>query len=52
MKVILTTTIRKLGKVGEIVSVKPGFARNFLFPNNMALMRRLKMRLKKMKKQN
>ena len=37
MKVILTTTIRKLGKVGEIVSVKPGFARNFLFPNNMAL---------------
>ena len=37
MKVILTTTIRKLGKVGEIVSVKPGFARNYLFPNNMAL---------------
>ena len=37
MKVILTTTIRKLGNVGEIVSVKPGFARNFLFPNNMAL---------------
>ena len=37
MKVILTTTIRKLGKVGEIVSVKPGFARNFLFPNDMAL---------------
>ena len=37
MKVILTTTIKKLGKVGDKVSVKPGFARNFLFPNKMAL---------------
>ena len=37
MKVILTTNIKKLGKIGEIVSVKDGFARNFLFPNNMAL---------------
>ena len=37
MKVILTTTIKKLGKIGEIVSVKPGYARNYLFPNNMAL---------------
>ena len=37
MKVILTTTIKKLGKIGDSVSVKPGFARNYLFPNNMAL---------------
>tara|TARA_B100000989_G_scaffold292815_1_gene269297 strand:- start:490 stop:933 length:444 start_codon:yes stop_codon:yes gene_type:complete len=37
MKVILTTNIKKLGKIGEVVSVKDGFARNFLFPNNMAL---------------
>ena len=37
MRVILTTTIKKLGKMGDIVSVKPGYARNFLFPNNMAL---------------
>ena len=37
MKVILTTTIKKLGKIGDKVTVNPGFARNFLFPNNMAL---------------
>ena len=37
MKVILTTNIKKLGKIGDKVSVKPGYARNFLFPNNMAL---------------
>ena len=37
MKVILTTTIKKLGKMGDTVSVKPGYARNFLFPNKMAL---------------
>ena len=37
MKVILTTTIKKLGKIGDTVTVKPGFARNFIFPNNMAL---------------
>ena len=37
MKVILTTNIKKLGKIGELVEVKDGFARNFLFPNKMAL---------------
>ena len=37
MRVILTTNIRKLGKIGELVEVKDGYARNFLFPNNMAL---------------
>ena len=42
MKVILTTTIKKLGKMGEKVSVKPGYARNYLFPNNMALRERKK----------
>ena len=37
MKVILTTNIKKLGNVGDQVNVKDGFARNFLFPNKMAL---------------
>ena len=37
MKVILTTNIKKLGKIGDLVEVKNGFARNFLLPNNMAL---------------
>ena len=37
MKVILTTTIKKLGKMGEKVTVRPGYARNYLFPNKMAL---------------
>ena len=37
MKVILTTNIKKLGKIGDLVVVKDGYARNFLFPHNMAL---------------
>ena len=37
MKIILTTTIKNLGKMGDSVSVKPGYARNYLFPNKMAL---------------
>ena len=37
MKVILTTNLKKLGKVGELVNVKDGYARNFLLPKKMAL---------------
>jgi len=37
MKVILTTNIKKLGKMGDLISVKDGYARNYLFPNKMAL---------------
>ena len=37
MKLILTTNIKNIGKVGDQIVVKNGFARNFLLPNNMAL---------------
>jgi large subunit ribosomal protein L9 len=36
VKVILLNNIDKLGKAGEIVSVKEGYARNYLIPNNKA----------------
>lgn len=37
MKVILTETVDRLGDAGEIVDVKPGYARNYLLPRSMAL---------------
>ncbi|MBN2096976.1 MAG: 50S ribosomal protein L9 [Candidatus Omnitrophica bacterium] len=37
MKIILKKDIEKLGKMGEVVSVKDGFARNFLLPQNLGL---------------
>ena len=37
MKIILTTNIKKLGKIGDLVNVKDGHARNFLLPKKMAL---------------
>ena len=37
MKVILTTNIKKLGKIGELVNVKDGHARNYLLPKKKAL---------------
>ena len=37
MEIILKSDIERLGKAGELVSVKRGFARNFLFPKGLAL---------------
>jgi len=37
MQIILTQDIDNLGAKNELVSVKPGYARNFLLPNKMAL---------------
>lgn len=37
MKVILTENISALGEIGEIVNVAPGYARNYLLPQGMAL---------------
>lgn len=37
MQVILLERIEKLGQMGDVVDVKPGYARNFLLPQNKAL---------------
>ncbi len=37
MEVILLERIEKLGQMGDVVSVKPGYARNFLLPRKKAL---------------
>jgi len=37
MEVILISNIKKLGKVGDVVKVKDGFARNYLLVNNKAI---------------
>ena len=36
MEVILKKTIDTLGREGEVVQVKPGYARNYLIPQNLA----------------
>lgn len=37
MEVILLERVEKLGRIGDVVNVKPGFARNFLLPRGKAL---------------
>ncbi|MGB7405536.1 MAG: 50S ribosomal protein L9 [Pacificimonas sp.] len=37
MDIILLERVEKLGNIGDVVSVKPGFARNFLLPQGKAL---------------
>ena len=37
MKLLLKHSIRSLGRAGEVVEVKPGYARNYLLPHNLAI---------------
>ena len=37
MQLILRENVDKLGSKGDIVEVRPGFARNFLLPRNLAM---------------
>ena len=37
MQIILLERVPKLGQMGEVVSVRPGYARNFLIPTGKAL---------------
>lgn len=37
MQIILLESLNKLGKAGEVVSVKDGYAKNFLIPQNKAI---------------
>ncbi len=37
IQVILTTSVHHLGKAGEMVSVAPGYARNYLLPQGLAV---------------
>ena len=37
MEIILTENVKGLGNIGEVVNVKPGYARNFLIPKGMAV---------------
>ena len=37
MQVILLERVAKLGQMGEVVDVKPGYARNYLLPQKKAL---------------
>lgn len=38
MKVILTEKVATLGNLGEIVNVSPGYGRNYLIPNKLAVL--------------
>ena len=57
MKVILKEDVQNLGQQGDVVEVKPGYARNYLMPRNLLFCllsnrRRALKKLKELKKEN
>jgi large subunit ribosomal protein L9 len=38
MKLILKQSVENLGKAGEVIQVKPGFGRNYLIPQGLAVL--------------
>ena len=58
MKILLNRDVKNLGKVGDVVSVKNGYGRNFLIPRGYAIVAtkvniaKLQDRLEELKKQN
>ena len=36
MKIILNQNVQEIGSVGQVIDVKDGYARNFLFPRGLA----------------
>lgn len=38
MEIILTQPVRNLGDIDDVVKVKPGYARNYLIPQKMAVL--------------
>ena len=38
MKIILTQDVENLGSLGDTVDVKPGYGRNYLIPQGVALL--------------
>ena len=37
MNIILTESVEGLGTIGDVIKVKPGYARNFLLPRKLAI---------------
>ena len=37
MEIVLLERVEKLGQMGQVVNVRPGYARNFLLPQKKAL---------------
>jgi large subunit ribosomal protein L9 len=44
MQIILTQDVPNLGSAGELVSVKPGYGRNYLVPRGLAVTRHRRQR--------